>query len=171
MRFSDDKSASPQLTSAAVPPVTATDHIRGEGRELVLYLDLACPHRAAVWARLEDSGLRLVFRHFPVASKHPRAPALHAAVESAGIQGGEVAFWAFVESIYRDQGRIDDPHLWERAEALDLDLARFEADRRSPSACERVRRDFQGAIRAGVAETPAAFPDGRRLQGEWEDAL
>lgn len=101
-----------------------------------------------------------MFRHFPVASKHPRAPALHAAAEAAALQGSDEVFWALVDSIYADQGRVDDPHLWERAKALGLDVERFDRDRRSTAPAERVRRDFQGGIRAGVASTPAAFLDG-----------
>ena len=63
-----------------------------------------------------------------------------------------------VDSLYADRGRVDDPHLWERAERLGLDLDRFEADRRS----ERDRRrgsgaTFESGIRAGVAGTPAVF--------------
>ena len=134
-------------------------------------MDLACPHCAAAWARIERVPLRLAFRHFPVASKHPRAPALHAAAEAVGRQGGEAAFWVFVDSIYRDQGRIDDPHLWERARALGLDLERFEAERRSASVAERVRRDFESGIRAGVAGTPAPFLDGEPVMGDLEAAL
>jgi protein-disulfide isomerase len=148
------------LTSAAVPPVGSDDHVRGEGGEAILYLDLACPHCAASWARISPLGIRLVFRHFPVASKHPRAPALHAAVEAAALQGSEDAFWAMVDSIYRDQGRIDDPHLWERAGAAGLDLERFERDRRSEALARRIRRDFEGGIRAGVTGTPAFFVRG-----------
>jgi protein-disulfide isomerase len=154
------------LTSAAIPPVTSEDHARGEGRELIAYLDLACPHCAATWARIEGSAVRLVFRHFPVASKHPRAPALHAAAEAAALQGGESAFWDFVDSIYADQGRVDDPHLWDRAQGLGLDLERFEADRRSRGVVGRVERDFESGIRAGVVGTPTGFLDGRRLAGD-----
>ena len=127
-------------------------------------MDLACPHCAATWARLDHERLLLVFRHFPVASKHPRAPALHSAAEAAALQGGEPAFWAFVASIYADQGRSDDPHLWERAGALGLDLERFDADRRSEGVAGRVRRDFESGIRAGVAGTPAAFVRGRLVR-------
>jgi protein-disulfide isomerase len=114
--------------------------------------------------------VRLVFRHFPVASKHPRAPALHAAAEAAALQGGESAFWAFVDSIYADQGRIDDPHLWERARSQGLGVERFDLDRRSESVAERVRRDFNSGIRAGVAGTPAAFVEGRAIR-DFEGAL
>jgi protein-disulfide isomerase len=96
----------------------------------------------------------VVFRHFPVASKHPRAPMLHAAAEAAGEQG---AFFEFVDSLYADRGRVDDPHLWERVRRLGLDLDRFEDDRRSEAVAARVRRDFESGIRGGVAGTPAVF--------------
>jgi protein-disulfide isomerase len=96
----------------------------------------------------------LVFRHFPVTSKHPRSAALHAAAEAVGRQG---RFFEFVDSLYADRAHVDDPHLWERVEALALDLGRFEADRRSPEVAARVRRDFESGIRAGVTVTPAFF--------------
>ncbi len=134
-------------------------------------MDLACPHCAATWARLDHERLRLVFRHFPVASKHPRAPALHSAAEAAAVQGAEPAFWACVDSIYADQGRIDGPHLWEHARTLELDLARFDVDRRSEIVARRVRRDFESGIRAGVAGTPAAFVGGQLVRGVPEGAL
>jgi len=97
----------------------------------------------------------IVFRHFPVASKHSRSPALHAAAEAAGKQGH---FFAMVDSIYEDRGHVDDPHLWQRAERLGIDLKRFESDRRAPEIAARVRRDFESGIRAGVTSTPAIFP-------------
>jgi protein-disulfide isomerase len=103
--------------------------------------------------------VRLAFRHFPLARKRPRSPALHAAAEAAGAQG---RFFEMVDSIYVDQGHVDDPHLWQRAETLGLDLERFERDRRSDAVAARVRRDFESGIRAGVASTPAVF-GARRL--------
>jgi protein-disulfide isomerase len=143
-----------ELTSATVPPVGSEDHARGEGETLIVYADLACPHCAAAWAEIRERPARIVFRHFPVASKHPRAPALHAAAEAAG---GQDRFFEMVDSLYDDRGRVDDPHLWERAERLGLDLERFEADRRSSGVAARVRRDFESGIRAGVTATPTLF--------------
>jgi protein-disulfide isomerase len=142
------------LRSAPIPPIGPDDHVRGEGETIVVYADLGCPHCAGVWERLLAERRRIVFRHFPVSSKHPRAPALHMAAEAAGAQG---FFFEMVDSLYGDRGRVDDPHLWERAEALGLDLARFEAERRSERTRLRVRRDFESGIRAGVATTPAIF--------------
>jgi protein-disulfide isomerase len=152
-----------ELTSASVPPIGGDDHVTGEGTEAIVYADFGCPYCAAAWARLRELPLRLCFRHFPMASKHPRAPALHAAAEAAGLQG---AFWEMCDSLYADRGRVDDPHLWDRAERFDLDLDRFNADRRSDAVRERVERDFTSGIRAGVGGTPTAFVDEGMLRGD-----
>jgi len=157
-----------ELTSAEVPPPGEDDHVTGDGPEAIVYADLGCPACAAVWPRIRELPLRLCFRHFPMASKHPRGPALHAAAEAAGMQG---AFWEMCDSLYADRGRVDDPHLWERAESLGLGLDRFNEDRRSESVESRVRRDFESGVRAGVSGTPAAFAQGRLLEGDVEGAL
>lgn len=144
------------LTSRAVPPCGPTDHARGSGEELVVYADLGCPHCAGRWELIRALPARIAFRHFPVASKHPRSPALHAAAEAAGRQG---RFFEMVDSLFDDRGRVDDPHLWARGRSFDLDLERFDADRRSGAVAERVRRDFESGIRAGITSTPVIFRD------------
>jgi protein-disulfide isomerase len=105
-----------------------------------------------------------------MASKHPRAPALHAAAEAAALQGAD-RFWRMCDSLLAEQGYQDDPHLWDRARRFALDLERFERDRRSAAVAERVRNDFKGGIRAGVTTTPTAFAGGRLLTGELEPEL
>jgi protein-disulfide isomerase len=152
-----------ELTSASVPPIGADDHVTGEGAEAIVYADFGCAYCAAGWARIRQLPLRLCFRHFPMASKHPRAPALHAAAEAAGVQG---AFWEMCDSLYADRGHVDDPHLWDRAERFGLDLERFRGDSRSDAVRERIDRDFVTGIRAGVGGTPWVFAAGRAIQGE-----
>lgn len=143
-----------------MPPAGPDDHRRGEGPQLIVYADLGCPHCASAWAEIAEREGTIVFRHFPVASKHPRSPALHAAAEAAGLQG---RFFELVDSLYADRGHVDDPHLWQRVESLGLDLGRFETERRSAAVAARVRRDFESGIRAGVTGTPAIFPAGTCL--------
>ena len=111
---------------------------------------------------LAELPIRRVFRHFPVVSKHPRARVLGCAAEAAGLQG---AYWKFHDSLYADQGRLDDPHLWNRIRTLGLDLGRFEADRRSGAVADRVERDFRSGLRAGVVTTPTLFVDGHAYPG------
>ena len=144
------------LRSAPVPGPRADDHVRGpEGAPLVLfYGDFACPKCALAHERLRDAPVRVAFRHFALKAKHPRAVALAHAAEAAGAQG---AFWELADGLYADQGRLEDPHLWARCEALGLDLDRFERDRRGPEAAERVRRDVHDALRAGATATPTVW--------------
>jgi protein-disulfide isomerase len=138
------------------------DHVRGAGRLVVVYGNYECPFCAAVEARLAALAVRVAFRHFPVAGRHPRAQAAAGAAEAAAAQG---AFWPMHDALFADQGRLEDPHLWARAEALGLDLERFDADRRSPAVADRVREHFRGGVRAGVATTPTLFVDGERWGG------
>ena len=140
------------LSSAPPPEPDALDHVRGDGPTVIVYGDYECPYCAKLHAEL--SGVTVVFRHFPVVSKHPRSKVLAQAAEAAAMQG---LFWEFHDSLYADQGRLDPPHLWERCDRLGIDLERFEADRRSSRVAERVQRDFRSGIRAGVTNTPAVF--------------
>ncbi len=158
------------LGSAPPPPPEEIDHVRGAGREVIVYLDLACPRCAGTWASIADLPLKLCVRHFPVTSKRPRSPALHAAAEAAACQS-EGAFWGFWDSLLADRSRTDDPHLWERAGEFGLDLGRFEADRRSDAVGARIRRDFVSGVRAGVTGTPAGYVDGEALGADLAAAL
>jgi protein-disulfide isomerase len=67
--------------------------------------------------------------------------------------------------LFADQARLEDPHLWDRAERLSVDLARFDRDRRSDAVAARVMRDFHSGIRAGVVTTPTVFAGGRMYAG------
>ncbi len=135
---------------------------------MVVYADFTCPFCAVAHERLRGAPVRVAFRHFALKSKHPRAVLLARAAEAAAAQG---AFWPWHDAIYADQARIDDPHLWARVDALGLDLERFEADRRSDAAAERVHRETREAMRAGATATPTLFAGGEVVSGapdpEW----
>jgi protein-disulfide isomerase len=161
---------SPALGSAPPAPIGDHDHVRGRGEAAIVYLDLACPRCAGAWAGIRTLPMKICVRHFPVASKRPRAPALHAAAEAAGLQS-EDAFWAFWDGLLEDRSHTDDPHLWQRAERAGIDVDRFDRDRRSAAVSARVRADFLGGIRAGVTGTPAAFVGGKPVAGELPGAL
>ena len=95
-------------------------------------------------------------------SSHPRAFAAACAAEAAGRQD---AFWAMHDALFADQGRLEDPHLWARAERLGLDVERFDADRRSDEVAALVKAQFRSGVRAGVVTTPSAFMGGRLYPG------
>jgi hypothetical protein len=52
-------------------------------------------------------------------------------------------------ALFAGQGRLEDPHVWPRAERLGLDVERCEADRRC-------------GVKAGVATTATLFAAGER---------
>ncbi len=132
---------------------------------VIEYADFECPYCAALLARLAGAQLRRVFRHFPVRSSHPRAWAAACAAEAAALQG---RFWEMHDMLFADQARLEDPHLWERARALGLDVERFDRDRRGDAVRGRVRRDFESGVRAGVVTTPAVFAGGRMYTGHFD---
>nr|MDQ6915601.1 thioredoxin domain-containing protein [Actinomycetota bacterium] len=123
------------LGSAPLPPLARDDHVRGPERAplVVEYADFECHFCRLAHVRLDELPVRRVFRHFPVRSKHPRGWAAACAAEAAGRQG---RFWEMHNHLYADPGRLDDPHLWQRARELGLDLERFDADRRSDAVRE-----------------------------------
>lgn len=152
------------LRSAPPPPLDASDHVRGDTAWplVVIYADFTCPRCALAHERLRGAQLRVAFRHFAIAAKHPRAVPLACAAEAAGGQG---RFWELHDALFEDPARSDDPHLWAHAQTLGLDLERFERDRRSPELRERVREQTRAGIRAGVAVTPTLIAGSAILPG------
>src|SRR5918997_4386265 len=159
-----------ELSSAPLPPLGPDDHVRGpRGAPLVVvYGDYECPFCAALELRVRDLPLRVAFRHFPVRGSHPGAFPAACAAEAAGRQG---RFWEMHDALFADQGRLEDPHLWARAERLGLDLARFDADRRDEATAARITADFRGGVRAGVPTTPTMFWEDERHAGRPDETL
>ena len=149
--------ATSDLGSAPIPALLDEDHVRGPGggRTLIDYADFVCPFCAALDARLRALPAdRVVFRHFPVRSSHPRAWPAACAAEAAGLQG---RFWEMHDALFADPARLEDPHLWERGRGLGLELDRFDRDRRCDAVRDRVKRDFRAGVRGGVVTTPTIF--------------
>ena len=152
------------LRSAPPPTLRDDDHVRGEPHAnlIVFYADFTCPRCALAHERLTAAGAHVVFRHMALRAKDERALPTAYAAEAAAAQG---RFWEFCDALYADQGRLDDPHLWDRARALGLDVERFDADRRGPPAAARVQRDTRAALAAGATTTPMLYAGGAVHQG------
>ena len=46
-----------ELTSAALPPIGADDHVTGAGVEAIVYADFGCPACAAICSRCGPPGI------------------------------------------------------------------------------------------------------------------
>jgi Na+:H+ antiporter, NhaA family len=149
------------------PPVDAArDHLRGAAHApvtLVEYGDFQCPYCGEAYPvvkqLLERFGdrLRFVFRHMPLADLHPRAPAAALAAEAAGAQG---RFWEMHDRLFEHQLELGDDDLRGHAEAIDLDVERFQSDLADAALAARVEVDFQSGARSGVPSTPRFFVNG-----------
>ena len=82
------------LTSAPIPPIRPDDHLRGDAGDpelVVMYADFSCPRCAVAAIALKDAGSSVVFRHFALRARHPRAVPLAHAAEAAGDPRGVLA--------------------------------------------------------------------------------
>jgi protein-disulfide isomerase len=152
------------LRSAPAPPLSAADHLRGDPAWplVVLYADFTCPRCALTHERLAGAPLRVAFRHFAIAARHPRSVALACAAEAAGRQG---RFWELHDALFADPAHTDDPHLWAHVAALGLDLERFERDRRCEDVRGVVHEQTRAGMRAGLAVTPTLIAGGQIVPG------
>jgi formate-nitrite transporter family protein len=161
------------MTNLALP-VTVHDHAQGpENAPLTLlqYGDFECPHCALVHpvvteiARELKDSLRIAFRHFPLASVHPRALRAAEAAEAAASQG---RFWPMADLLYANQQDLEEEALLGYAKKAKLDVKRFRKELNSGIHSPRVRSDFLGGVRCGVSGTPTFFINGERYVGALE---
>lgn len=158
----------------ALPVSPARDHIRGPVDApvtLVEYGDFQCPYCAAAHPVVEavraemGEEMRLVFRHFPLRTVHPRAEIAAEAAEAAGAQG---RFWPMHDLLFDDNIHLGPNDLVARAEALELQIERFEAELSAHVHAERVHDDFLSGVYSGVQGTPTFFINGWRHQGPFD---
>jgi protein-disulfide isomerase len=149
------------------------DHVLGNRDApvtLLEYGDYECPYCAAAAPVLRrvveesDGGVRLVFRNFPIADRHPFALTASLAAEAAGAQG---AFWPMHELIFARQDRLDDAALQAYAEELGLDGSRVVGEAAQIFG-DKVEADFAAGLAAGVGGTPTVFINGRMWTGRVE---
>ena len=104
------------LGSAPVPGVDAEDHVRGpDDASLVIeYADFECPFCAALSVRL--AGRAAAARVPPLPGAHEPPAGMAGGVRGRGGRGLQGRFWEMHDLLFADQGRLEDPHLWERAQ-------------------------------------------------------
>jgi protein-disulfide isomerase len=161
--------------SARIPmtlPDPERDHISGSADgsiRLLEYGDYECPFCAEaqpivkeIQRRLGDD-LLFAFRHFPLTNIHPRSEHAAEAAEAAGTQKN---FWGMHDTLFENQGALDDGDLAEYAAELGLDETRLIREVTSSVYAPRIREDFKSGVRGGVNGTPTFFINGERYDGE-----
>jgi protein-disulfide isomerase len=159
-----------------VTQIGKDEHVRGSpGAELVIveYGDYQCPYTARARAVLDKLGQRfgdrmcLVYRHLPLAHRHPLAQAAAEAAEAAGAQG---KFWEMHEALFAHQDKLAPDILPRLAEDIELDEQRFRDDMQARRYRERVEADTARAHAEGATGTPTFFINGQRYHGDSDEA-
>jgi protein-disulfide isomerase len=157
-------------------PVGKSDHAQGPENApvtLVEYGDYQCPYCADMnpmikaIAKAMGSQLRFVFRHMPLLEMHPYSQHAAEAAEAAGAQG---RFWEMHDAILQQQSELGSDLLHQLAIKIKLDLEQFSEDLEKRRYRPRVKRDFMGGMRSGVAGTPTFFINGKRYEGALDHA-
>src|SRR5689334_16800371 len=166
-----------------VTPVDSEDHVVGNpsaGVTIIVYCDFECPYCGRAYAMIKDirrqyvDHIRLAFRHFPLAEKHPLAQQAAEASEAAASQG---QFWAMHDVLFEHQRNLRGGDLHNYAELIGLDVHQFKDELRRRVHAPRIMRDVLSGRRNGVSGTPtfflneALFTDEERFLRHVEETL
>lgn len=152
--------SSPVLGKADAP-VTITE-----------WADFQCPFCAREYPKLKEilaaypDKVRIVFKHRPLAF-HKQAKPAHAAAQLAMEQGGSELFWKMHDRIIASPKALEVKDLRGYAEALNLDLARFDAVMADPKKIDQfLKLDLDEAAKCKVNATPTVMINGLKLSGD-----
>lgn len=134
---------------------------------IVEFADFECPYcirNAPTLQRLRSElagDVRVVFRHLPLPFHHRATLAAEAAV-AAGAQG---KFWAFHARVLAEPAALSVEDLRRHANAIGLDVARFDRELAARTHREAVALDTSAGGALGVDGTPTIFINGRAVIG------
>jgi len=132
---------------------------------IVEWADFECPACRAAKPMIDEvmqkypSGVRLVFKHFPLAIHENAEKAARAAV-AAQRQG---KFWEMHQGLFDKEPPLNPPVLERIAKNVNLDLSVWKADLDSEAVADVVARDRKQGEEVELTGTPTIFINGRRF--------
>lgn len=170
-RAGESTATTPDTTETkevVVAPVSDDDHILGSPDAditIVEFSDTECPFCKQFHATMHqvidtygrDGTVAWVYRHFPIEQLHQKAQKEAEATECAAAQGGNEAFWKYVDEIYArtpSNDGLDAAQLPQIAESIGLDRAAFESCLSSGTYAAEVQKDYDDAVQSGGRGTP-----------------
>jgi protein-disulfide isomerase len=132
-----------------------------------VFTDFQCPVCRRVvepmkrLVRSHPNDVRMVLKQNAL-KMHPRAARLAAASIAAFRQG---KFWEFYDRAFANQSQNDDQSLIAHAQALGLDVARFQADLDDQAVTSQVQYEAELSASLGLASTPGFLVNGTEQSG------
>jgi protein-disulfide isomerase len=136
---------------------------------IVAWSDFQCPFCTREYPKLKEilaaypDKVRIVFKHRPL-SFHKQARPAHAAAQLAMEQGGSELFWKMHDMIIANPKALGIKDLRGYAEALKLDLAKFDTVMADPKKIDQlIKTDLAAAAKCKVNATPTVMINGLKL--------
>jgi len=165
-----DSKFTPKLLDPPVPIPVDGSPVMGPANAqitLVEFSDFQCPYCAKAIGQLDavlkayPGKVKLIFKQFPL-SMHSQAATSAAAALAAHQQG---KFWEMHNALFAHRDKLSKQTILEQAQAVGLDMKRFQADWDSPAMKAAVDRDQKDGDKIGVEATPTVFIDGQKYNG------
>jgi protein-disulfide isomerase len=130
---------------------------------LVEFTDYQCPfcgrHFRETMPKIDEEyiktgRIRYVLREFPLESIHPQAVK---AAEAATCSGEQGKYWEMHSLLFGSPKAMAIKDFVDHAQALNLDVAKFQQCLDSGKYTAKVRKDLNDAQKAGVTGTPTFF--------------
>jgi protein-disulfide isomerase len=134
---------------------------------IFLFTDFQCPVCPRLvepikhLARAYPNDVRIVVKENPL-KIHNRAARLAAASLAAFRQG---KFWEFHDRVFANTGRFGDQDLLSHAQALGLEVTRFQRDMDDEAVTEQVKYESELAASIDLGSTPGMIVNGTRQMG------
>jgi len=130
---------------------------------LVEFTDYQCPycsrHYRQTWPQIEaeyvNTGkVKLVLRDMPLEQIHPQALKAAEAARCAAEQG---KYWEMHDRLFANQNALSRKDLSTHAQAIALDVGKFDKCVDSSVGKDKVRQDATDSARAGARGTPTFY--------------
>lgn len=138
---------------------------------IVEFTDFQCPFCARGNATVHElmaknpGKINFVFRHNPLPPQmHPQAQLAHQAAEAVKMIKPEL-FWAYYDTLFANQNKLDRDSLIAFAKELGLDETEFVAKMDSAEAAAAVEAGLKAGADAGVEGTPYFLVNGHVISG------
>lgn len=169
--FTADKAGGQKNSGAAAvelaPAASPTRGEEGAAITVVQFGDFQCPFSAKEFPIIRPlmetvTGVKFVYRDFPLVDIHPGAFGAAEASHCAQEQG---KYWAFHDQLFLNQVDLSPAALETYAKKVGLDEEAYKTCVKSEKYRAQVLRDVQDGMALGVRGTPTFFINGVKFEG------
>lgn len=159
----DNQAGSINTEARAVSP---DEHIIGNSNApivIIEYSDTECPFCKVFHTTMHNvveknnGNVSWVYRHYPIPELHPKAFHESEATECAWEQGGNDAFWKYIDEVFtrtESNNKLDVAELPKIAKDIGLNTTTFNICLESGKHTNKVQSDIDDGIKAGATGTP-----------------